>query len=287
MDENQSTVSSTNPLAKHFRQPSIYFKLPSDGRYWPQGAVTIPVTGELPVFPMTTKDEITLRTPDALMNGQGVVDVIHSCCPDIKDAWNMPSIDLDSTMISIRIASYGQEMEINSTCPKCSEEGEYAVDLTTVLDSIEKPNYDETVEANGLAIKLKPQTYFNFNKSNKLNFEEQQIMRTISQAGDLPEAELKQRFDDHLKKIIDINVDLLVTSTEYIDAGDTRVEDQNHLSEFYANADTKVIKKIQGKLTELSDKASIKPQEVTCANCSNQYSVTINFDYASFFAVGS
>lgn len=287
MDENQTTASSTNPLAKHFRQPSIYYRLPSDGRYWPKDAIKIPVTGELPVYPMTTRDEVTLRTPDALMNGQGVVDVIHSCCPDIKNAWKMPSIDIDATMISIRIASYGQEMEISSACPTCKDEGEFAIDLATVLASIENPNYDETVEANGLHIKLKPQEYFDFNKSNKLNFEEQQIMRTISQANDLPADELGLKFDQHLKNIIDINVALLVTSTEYIETGDTRVHDVNHITEFYSNADTKVIKKIQGKLTELSDKASIKPQGVTCANCSAQYSVTVNFDYSSFFAVGS
>jgi hypothetical protein len=61
---------------------------------------------------MTTKDEITLKTPDALLNGQGVVNVIESCCPAIKDAWAMPSIDVDATLIAIRIASYGNQMDL-------------------------------------------------------------------------------------------------------------------------------------------------------------------------------
>ena len=42
-------------------------------------------TTELPVSPMTAMDEIKFKTPDALMNGQGVVDVIQSCIPDIKN----------------------------------------------------------------------------------------------------------------------------------------------------------------------------------------------------------
>jgi hypothetical protein len=74
-------MTNSNPLAKHFRQPAIYLRLPSQGQYWPENAITLPVTGELPVYPMTTKDEITLRTPDALINGTGVVSVIESCIP--------------------------------------------------------------------------------------------------------------------------------------------------------------------------------------------------------------
>ena len=33
-------------------------------------------------------DEITFKTPDALLNGQATVDVIQSCIPNIKDAGN-------------------------------------------------------------------------------------------------------------------------------------------------------------------------------------------------------
>jgi hypothetical protein len=75
-----------NPLSKYFRRPEIYYKLPSNGRYWPENSIELPVNGEIPVFPMTNADEITLKTPDALMNGAGIVSVIQSCCPNIVDA---------------------------------------------------------------------------------------------------------------------------------------------------------------------------------------------------------
>ena len=96
-----------NPLAKHFRQPAIYIQLTSQGKFWPENTLELPVTGKIPVYPMTARDEITLRTPDALINGTSVVEVVQSCCPNIKDAWEMPSIDVDSTLIAIRIASFG------------------------------------------------------------------------------------------------------------------------------------------------------------------------------------
>ena len=111
----------SNPLAKHFRQPVMYLKLPSNGRWWANGALEIPVTGEIPIYAMTAKDELMFKTPDALLNGQGVVDVIQSCMPNIKDAWRIPNLDIDVILIAIRIASYGHEMEFESTCPHCGK----------------------------------------------------------------------------------------------------------------------------------------------------------------------
>jgi hypothetical protein len=66
---------------------------------------------------MTAIDEITYRTPDALFSGQAVVNVIHSCVPSIKNAWHAPVADLNSILVAIRIASYGHELEIETTTP--------------------------------------------------------------------------------------------------------------------------------------------------------------------------
>ena len=110
--------ANPNPLSKHFRTPGIYIKLPSGGRYWPENALNLPLNGELPIYPMTTKDEIILRTPDALLNGSGVVSLIQSCCPNISDAWQTPNIDIDAILIAIRIATYGHNISFQSNCPK-------------------------------------------------------------------------------------------------------------------------------------------------------------------------
>ena len=112
---------NSNPLAKFFRQPAIYARLPSGGKNWPNGTINMPANSELPILPMTAIDEITYRTPDALFNGEAVTGVIQSCVPSIKNAWATPSIDLDTILVAIRIASYGHEMEIGTKCPKCGE----------------------------------------------------------------------------------------------------------------------------------------------------------------------
>ena len=49
---------NTNPLKQYFRRPAIYIKLPSEGKYYPEGTIDLPDNKELPVYPMTAIDEI-------------------------------------------------------------------------------------------------------------------------------------------------------------------------------------------------------------------------------------
>jgi len=111
------TVPSTNPLKNYFRQPKLFLSLPSKGKYYPEGSLEVSESGEYPVFSMTAKDELSLKTPDALINGQSTVDVIQSCIPSIKNAWKMPSLDLDAALIAIRIATYGEMMTVSTKVP--------------------------------------------------------------------------------------------------------------------------------------------------------------------------
>jgi hypothetical protein len=134
MNPEQMAQMQPNPLSQFMRQASIYIKLPSGGLYYPPGTIQLPENKEIPVLPMSTRDEITVNTPDALMNGQGVVDMIHSCCPSIKNAWAVPIVDLDTILIGIRIASYGENMEYTSTCPKCENADNYEIDLRQFMD---------------------------------------------------------------------------------------------------------------------------------------------------------
>jgi hypothetical protein len=74
-----------NPLTQYFRQPAIYIRLPSQGKFYPPSALNMPPNGELPILPMTSNDEITYRTPDALFNrSEGIhgISCSHGLYPD-------------------------------------------------------------------------------------------------------------------------------------------------------------------------------------------------------------
>ena len=150
---------SNNPLTQYFRQPSIYVKLPSNGQHYPDGALDTPQNGELPVYPMTAIDEMTYRTPDALFNGVAVTNVIKSCIPNIKDPWAMPAMDVDSVLVAIRIASYGHNMEISTTCPHCQNEADYGLDLRHMLEQMKSPDYSQSITSGDVQFFFKPMTY--------------------------------------------------------------------------------------------------------------------------------
>lgn len=275
-----------NPLAGHFRQPAIYLKLPSNGKWWGEGALEMPANGEIPIYPMSTKDEILLRTPDALLNGQGLVDVIQSCCPNIRDAWKMPSVDVDAVLIAIRIATYGNKMSFDSKCPHCKEDNVHEVDLSNPLQTLNCPNYNELLTYKDLKIKFKPQFYFGINKTNMLEFEEQKIINLIN-ATDIEADEKAKEITNSMNRLFNYGIDACTQSTEYIEMGDgTKVTDAEFIKEYYQNAESAVIKLLQGKIADFATQAKAEPLHLGCRECTKPYDVELTFDYASFFGKG-
>ena len=281
-------ASGGNPLAKHFRQPAIYISLPSRGQFWESNSLEIPESGEVGVYPMTTKDEITLRTPDALMNGQGVVDVIQSCIPAIKNAWKMPSVDTDVTLIALRIASYGHNMEFEGTCPECNESHSYGMDLRTLLGSIKCPDYNQLMDLQAVNIKFKPQSYLQTTQSGQAQFELQRFEKMISNLGDDDVAEKTKLAGQQVRRLNELAMEILVNSTEYIIdvESQTRIERKDYIKEFYSNVDTKIVQEINNWLGELLKDSNPKMQKVNCSGCGQEIELQIIFDYANFFVAG-
>jgi hypothetical protein len=278
--------NSSNPLAKHFRQPALYIKLPSSGKFWPDGSLDLPLNGEIPVYPMTAKDEIMIRTPDALLNGAGTVSVIQSCCPNILDAWNMPSVDLDTVLIAIRIASYGPTMDVSTKCPKCDHSNEVSVPLQNCLESIRMPDFDTGITLDELRFKLKPQSYFRNNRTAQINFEQQQSIRAISDPN-IPDDQRQTVFNEHLEKLVSLNIESFTETTQSITLSDgTRVDDPEYIREFYNNADNRVFKALQAYIVELSQDLQIKPFKLQCEECKHEFDFTLTFDWANFFDNG-
>lgn len=277
-----------NPLAKLFRQPSIYFMPPSQGRWWPAGTMNIPETGEFAVFPMTSRDEITLRTPDALLNGQGMVEVIQSCVPDIKDAWKMPATDVDAVLIAIRIASYGHKMDFDTTCPYCEETHTYALDLRGMLDGIRAPDFEQTLSTTDLVIKFRPQAYYGMNKTNRINFEIQKLSQSIDNIED-GDAKTMEAITQ-MNRLVELNFDVLAECTEWItitSEPDQQIKNKDYILEFYRNIPSTLLGSIQEAYTDLAKQGAVPPTKTLCAGCQQELEINIQFDYANFFASGS
>jgi hypothetical protein len=277
---------TTNPLQQFFRQPAIYLRLPSGGQFWPPGSVDIPQTGELPVFPMTAADEITYRTPDALFNGQAVVDVVQSCIPAIKNAWAIPSIDLNPILVAIRIASYGHEMEIGTTCPACSTNAEFSLDLRSVLDQMRAPDYTTALRQGDLEIAFHPMSYQQQNASNLEQFESQQIMRSVPDSG-LPEREKVQQMSELIKTITRLTIRALTASIASVRTPHALVTDPAHIQEWLENCDRALFTEIRNHAIKLRTDTELRPMDLTCRDCGHRYEQGLTLDMASFFELAS
>ena len=278
---------SANPLKQFFRQPAIYLSLPSGGRHWPASALTMPENRELPVYPMTAIDEITYRTPDALFNGQAVVNVIHSCVPNIKNAWEIPGTDLNAVLIAIRIASYGHDMELGTRCPSCETESDFSIDLRMVLDSVHEIDYSEPIKHGDLEIALMPVSYQNQNQVGLKQYEQQRSLQQIQADPNMTDDEKIKRLNDTMRQITELTIETLKYSSASIRTPDTLVTEVEYIRDFLANCDRKLYQEIRDRVIELRNASDLKPFAITCPNCSHKYEQTLTLDQAAFFGVAS
>jgi hypothetical protein len=277
---------SNNPLKQYFRQPAIYVRLPSRGQFYPPGAINMPSNGELPVYPMTAIDEITYRTPDALYNGQATVSVLQSCVPDIIDPWSAPAMDMDTLLISIRIASYGHDMDFGSKCPKCGHECEHTADLRSVLDRIRTPDYTQNLRAGDMEIFFRPMTYKNLNDNNAMQYENQKLLQMLPDS-EVPEPEKITALGAALKRITEITVKALAQSIAVVKTPQAMVSESEYIEELLKNCDRELFNRIRDHIVELKTQAEMTPMMLTCPECKHEYEQGITLDMTSFFGPAS
>lgn len=249
----------SNPLKKYFRQPKIYIKLPSGGHFYRPGAIELTETGEYPVFPMTAKDDLLMKTPDALLNGQATVDVIQSCMPNIKNAWEVPSIDLDAILVAIRLASQGEKLEVTVPIAELGETRTFDIDLRTVLDQLVHAVYDPEVKINdNFSILVRPLTYKEFTKGAMQTMEEQKIIRVVNDDS-LEESEKLKLFSESFVKLSTHTINTISLSIDKIVTPDGIVDNRDFINEFVDNADKSFFDFIVDHLEAQKKKFTIKP----------------------------
>ena len=270
-----------NPLKQYFRRPALYLKLPSGGQGYPEGAIDLPDNGELPIYPMTAIDEITCRTPDALYNGTAVTEVIRSCVPNIKDPWSITSIDLDPLLIAVKIATNGNKMEVDTTCPKCEEESKYDLDLSRILAGFKASDYTKHLDIGELAIKFRPLSYNELNEVNEAQFQAQRMIINLASIED--EEERNHRSSEALIAMNEIAINVMSKVIEYIKAGDAIVSEREYILDFLRNCDARTFDAIKNKNIELREASETKPLHFTCPHCTNEYDQPFTVNMTNFF----
>jgi hypothetical protein len=274
--------TNTNPLAKHFRQPSVYLTLPSLGKFYPQGSLA--GVKELPVYPMTALDEINMRTPDALYNGTSMVNLIKSCIPDIKDPWAVPMTDFDSILISIKMASIGNEIDVSTKCPSCEEENDFTADLGRLLSSIRTPDYDQSLKVNDLEIYFKPLTYKQVSENSLWQVEQQRHILQINSDTSLSDTEKANKLNEIWLEITRATIDVVALGVDTIKTADVVVRDPVQIKEFLHNCPQETYTAVRDKTVALREQSVLQPLNLSCPSCQNKYEQPFVLDQSNFFA---
>lgn len=287
--QNNTQPSRHNPLINFMRQPKIYIKLPSGGAYWPKKSLDMPETGEFPVYSMTARDELMFKTPDALMNGQAIVDVIQSCMPNIKNAWDCPTIDLDTILIAIRLATYGEKMPFTHKVPVVGEDIDFDLDLRLLLDKQQENHWLEQVPiSEDMIIFVKPLTYKHMTQTSLKSFETSRIMNIVNDEKISDEERIKL-FNTSFSSLTKISIDLMAESIYKIITSTAEVTEPSYIKEFVANADKDIFEVVQNHLSklkkdnELPDLNFTSTPEQVAAGAPETYSIPVNFNNSDFF----
>ena len=283
-------MTQENPLQKYYRQPAIYINLPTKGRYYSADAYAPTATGEIPVLPMTARDELSFRTPDAMMSGQATVDVIRSCMPNVLDPWKLVNYDIDIILLALRIATYGETMDITAVVPAVNESMTQSVNLPALLDTVRSITIDDNaVTKQGFRIKFNPLTYKEITQSQLLAFEQQKTMSSVS-ASQMSEEEKNKRFTESFKKLTDVNWSILQDSIQQITTPDgVVVSDKEQINDFLANCNSKIVLEIQEELGRVRNQANFKPlkfkstEEQIKRGAPVSFDVPLTFDSSNFF----
>jgi hypothetical protein len=269
-----------NPLKKFYRAPKLYVSLPSGGRFNNIGEKA--ANGEIPVFAMTAKDEIIMRNPDALLNGDAVIKVIKSCVPDVMDVRNLPVCDVDILLIAIRMATHGSVLQTKLKSPYGAKNTEeYEVNLEGIIEDVQKlPEESSVILKNNCTIYVKPFSYTIQTRLNLMAYDQAKALRNVT---DITSESAKQ-FTALFTQLADTNMDVLVQSVDKVTTPDgTVVTNKKQIAEFMDSIESTDHTKIDKIIESLNKASTTVTRKFKCKETGSEFESEVKLDPSDFF----
>ena len=269
-----------DPLKQFYRAPKLYVQLPSRGKFNVLEGEAI--TGEVAVHAMTSKDELMMKNPDALLNGDAVINSIKSCAPAVKDPMNLPVCDIDQLLIAIRMASYGEFMEAKIKSPHGNKRTDaYDVNLNNILEDVKELPYENTVTlSNGCTVYVRPFSYQLQTKINLAAYDQATALKNVS---DIDKQSAKT-FKSMFAKLAELNTDSVTESIiKVVTPTGEEVTDPSQIKEFMVNVETADAKAVDKKISALNSTSTDAVQEFVCKETEKKFESEVKLDPSDFF----
>lgn len=275
---------SDNPLVAAYKKPALYVTLPSGGKYY-KTKPKLSVDGELAVYPMTARDEIISKTPDALFNGEATIALISSCCPDIDDPRSIPVNDLKVLMTAIRIASYGESLDLDVKCPECESLSMLELDLNQVLAKVMVNETSNTLLLdNGFTVNLKPYTVEDRTVLQIQQIKQQKMLSSLIKT-EMSDEERNKQFGNTFIEIAELTVRLIRNCITQVTTPDNvSVTDSVQILEWLETISKDDYESIKNRVEQLSKDPIDEKMKASCGECGHSWDTEIELDIANFFA---
>jgi hypothetical protein len=278
----QSVIN--NPLKQYFRAIKSYIRLPSGTSYYTLDIIKFTDDGEIGIMALTGKDELILKNPDALLNGEAIIEILSSCVPSLKNPRALLTNDIDALITAIRYTTYNDTIETSLHCPKCKHENVFKLNLQYALDNMStlEPEYVVNLES-GLTVFVKPYSFPELIKSLHANFERNKLSKSLENDGledNLRSGILAKAF----REIAVTKFELLTGGIVKIvdDANGINVSDKSFIKEFLQNIDKKSVDKISDLITEINKIGIKRTFEAKCEECKHTWENEIDFNPVNF-----
>jgi T4 bacteriophage base plate protein len=273
-----------NPLKNYFRQTKMYLALPSGTAYYPPNVINFTDKGEVGILPMTGQDELTLKNPDALLNGEAIVDVIKSCVPAVANPRILLTNDVDALLTAIRHATYANSLETTINCPKCQHQNTFKLDLQYALDNMDylEPEYVVNLD-NGLSVFVKPYSFPEIVSGLHAQFEQSKLQRAL-ESETISEEQRSSVFTKAFAELSRMTFELMCKSIVKVidESNNVNVTEKPFINEFVRNIDSKTSEKIQKLVREINEIGIKRTFTAKCEKCEHEWESEIDFNPVNF-----
>lgn len=269
--EEQFQERKINPLLEKVRLPGKTYQLPSRGLFYENGELSEDVQdGEVYVYSYTALDELALNSPDRLLTGKAIDEVLGRCVPQVKKPRDLLRQDVDFLLTCLRVESYGPEIEINflHTCEKAVQHS-YMVNIQQIVQKTRKLDPTSFTDrffltlSNGQRIKFKPLTF-------------QQTLTIYDKLA------LKKDMDNVYDDEIDLDKQILAHYIDSIESVDD-ITEKDLITEWFYQLRASWANEIVDRVRVVNDWGPTSKISLTCKDCSEEVKVDITTNPVAFF----
>lgn len=282
-------MNEVNPLLAAFEKiPGISVNLPSGALlYTNEVSDKTKESGEVHVRPLSIRNEMALKTPDLLISGEGIESTIMDCVDGVVNANKLYACDINTLLVAIRIATFGEDMTVRIPNPYFDKELEgsvktltYTIDLKNCIHNGRSVTKKEDLQLNldnGQLITLRPLTF-------------DTSMRLIRIEMDGTSAELKNDkeraafLSTKVKQITENTLEMIadVTTKEGV-----LITDRDMIAEWYGKIPAHLYDPLKDKIEFITALGPNLEFEVTDPVTKKTWKSKVPINPTDFFATGS